>query len=134
MRRSSARHGFTLLEVLVATTILAVAIGALLGSLSTSMNNASRLTDRDRATLEAKRILDEMLIDPTLPREQLLQGPLDPTLGLPQGQWRAQITPFEARNSGPGQRILDRVAVEITWTSGRNTRTLPMEGFRIAKP
>lgn len=132
MRASRPESGFTLLEVLVATTIMAIAIGALLGSLSTSMNNASRLTDRDRATLEAKRILDEMLVDTTLPRGELLQGPLDPALGLGQGQWRAQITAFEV--SRPGLRLLERVAVEVIWTNGRNTRTLPMEAFRIAKP
>jgi type II secretion system protein I len=39
------RRGFTLLEVLVATVIMATAVIALLSNLSTSLNNAARLTD-----------------------------------------------------------------------------------------
>jgi general secretion pathway protein I len=128
--RRAGRRGFTLLEVLVATTILAVAVGALLGSLSASMNNASRLTEKDRAALEAKRILDEMLVDTALARGQVYEGRLDPGLGLADGRWRARISEFE---SGPYGQTLERAAVEIIWESGRNTRTFPMEGFRIAK-
>ena len=39
--RTSTQRGFTLLEILVATTIMGVAVVGLLSSLSTSMRNAA---------------------------------------------------------------------------------------------
>ena len=39
------QRGFTLLEVLVATTIMAVAIVGLVSMLSSTIRNAARLTD-----------------------------------------------------------------------------------------
>ncbi len=56
-------RGFTLLEMLVATAIMGIAVVALLANISTSMQNASRLTDYDRAALLAKRKMDELLLD-----------------------------------------------------------------------
>src|SRR5262249_19059237 len=54
MRRSSSEHGFTLLEVLIALTILSVALAVLFGifgnSLSRSRETQSRLEARALAT------------------------------------------------------------------------------------
>src|SRR5205814_2063081 len=63
-----SRRGFTLLEVLVATTIMGVAVVTLLSALSTSVRNATRLTDYDRAALLARAKMDALLVDPALPR------------------------------------------------------------------
>ena len=81
--------GFTLLEVLVATVILAVAISGLMSALSGSMRVAGRLTDYDRAAMLAKRKMEEILADKRVPRNILLQGAYDPTQtnGAPSG-WR----------------------------------------------
>ena len=57
------RRGFTLLEVLVATTIMAVAVVTLLGGISTSMRNASRLTGYDQAVMRARSKMDELIVN-----------------------------------------------------------------------
>ena len=62
------RRGFTLLEVLVATVIMAIAVSGVLAALSTSVRNATRLTDRDRASVFARRKMEELLVDKRLPR------------------------------------------------------------------
>jgi type II secretion system protein I len=131
--RRRARRGFTLLEVLVAATIMAIAIGTLLGSLNTSLANASRLSERDRATLEAKRLLDEIITDQSIPAGAQLNGAVAPEIGLPEGAWRAEVTVFEAGRAGPGSRLLQRIAVEITWISGRSPRKAFLEGYRIVR-
>lgn len=132
-RRSHRRGGFTLLEVLVAATIMAIAIGTLLVSINISLSNASRLSERDRATLEAKRLLDEILADQSIPEGAAPAGPIDPAVGLPDGAWRAQVTRFEAAQGGPGSRLLQRVAVEVSWRSGLTPRKAFIEGYRIVK-
>ena len=55
------RRGFTLLEVMVATTIMGIAVVTLLSALSTSVRNATRLTDYDRAVLLARAKMDALL-------------------------------------------------------------------------
>ena len=125
--------GFTLLEVLVATTIMAIAITALLSNLSTSMRTAGRLTQHDRAAMLARAKMDELMLDPRLPHSVVLEGAFDAAqTGWQQSGWRAAVRPFEMPPSaGPGTPDLERVHLEIWWTQSDNTRrTFTMEGFR----
>ena len=125
-------RGFTLLEVLVATVIMTVAIGGALSALSTTMRNASRLTDHDRAAMLARRKMDELLTEKRLPRHLILEGLYDATMtnGHPSG-WKALVRPFELPpKPGPGVTILDRLEVQIWWTTAGRTQTYSLEGFR----
>jgi general secretion pathway protein I len=135
MRR---RRGFTLLEVMVATTVMGIAVVTLMSGLSTSVRNASRLTDYDRVALLARAKMDALLVDPTLPLASLMEESLDPgLLGGARGGWRAQVTPFESTPSAaPGALGLDRVQLEIWWISGAQRRSFSLEAFRrsVAKP
>jgi general secretion pathway protein I len=120
------RRGFTLLEMLVATALMGIAVVALLANISTSMQNASRLTDYDRAALLARRRMDELLLDSRLPKLATFSGEFDQRSG-----WRARLTPFEMPpNAAPGAAALERLELEIWWTSGEKRRTVALEGFR----
>ncbi len=59
----TGRRGFTLLEVMVASLIMGIAVAGVLSGLAGAARNASRLTDYDRATLVAKQKMDELLLD-----------------------------------------------------------------------
>ena len=124
-----SRRGFTLLEVLVATTIMGVAVVTLLSALSTSVRNATRLTDYDRAALLARAKMDALLVDPALPRQIVMEQSLEASLlGGAKGGWRAQVTPYE---QGPGDRLgLERIQLEIWWMSGSQRRSFGLDGFR----
>jgi general secretion pathway protein I len=126
------RRGFSLLEVMVATTIMGIAVVTLLSGLSTSVRNASRLTDYDRATLLARARMDALLTDPNLPQNTVIQDGIDrESLAGAEGGWRARVTPLDV---GPTPRplapCLERIELEIWWKSGAETRTFTMDGYR----
>jgi len=128
----TAQRGFTLLEVLVATVIMAIAVAGLLSALSTSLRNAARLTDYDRAALLGRQKMDELILSTGLPKLTLIDGVWDPAEngGLHLG-WRAEFTPFEMLpQAGPGSPYLERIELEIWWMNGDTRRTMSLEGFR----
>jgi general secretion pathway protein I len=127
-----SEQGFTLLEVLVASVIMAIAIAGVLSALSGSMRNASRLTDYDRAAMLGRRKMDELLVDRKLPRFVTLEGRWDPSLSAGRAAgWRARVQPWEMLPDPlAGSEVLERVELEVWWQDGARRRTFALEGFR----
>jgi general secretion pathway protein I len=122
-----SQKGFTLLEILVATTIMGIAVVGLLSSLSTSMRNATHVADADRAAQTARNKMEELLVDANLPFQGKLEGTFDSTSG-----WTAQVGPFETPpHVTPGTSILQRIALVVWWRNGQNLRQYPLEAYRI---
>lgn len=126
------KRGFTLLEMMVATVIMAVAIVGLLAGISGAMRNAARLTDYDRAVQLARLRMNELLVDQRLPRDVVVDGGFDPQQsgGLEAG-WRARLTNFEMPPApAAGQTALDRLELEIWWMTGGQRLTFTIDGYR----
>jgi hypothetical protein len=112
---------------------MAIAVVGLLSNLSTSLSNAARLTDYDRAAVLAKRTMDNLMIEPDLPMGTDLEGTWNPEVVGFEGGWRARVTPFErAPSAAPGRLALDRIEVEVWWAAAGRRRTLSLEGYRAA--
>jgi general secretion pathway protein I len=132
--RFADRAGFTLLEVLVASAIMGIAVAALLSNLTASISNAARLTETDRAALLARRKMDELLVDRRIPRMVEFRGVFPPgqTSGNEAG-WRARVAPVEFRaGPAPGERMIERIELEVWWKKGTRTRNVQLEAYRIA--
>ena len=126
------QSGFTLLEVMVATLIMGIAVTGVMSAISTSVHNVSRLTEYDRAVILARQKMDEL----TLTRNPAAIIPADgrwapaETGMIPMG-WHAVITPFEAPpNARPPMMILERVQLEVWWMNGGQRKTFQLEGYR----
>jgi len=129
-RGGSKQGGFSLLEVLVATLIMGVAVTTLLVGLSQSVRNASRLAEHDHAAMLARNKMNDLLLDVGLPFSGTVEGEFDRESG-----WRAATRPFEVPpNAGPGALILQEVALEVWWKPvGGDRRALHVEGYRPAR-
>jgi type II secretion system protein I len=127
------RAGFTLLEVMVATVIMGIAVAGLIAGLSQSVKNASRLTDYDRAVMLAHTKMNDLLLDVNLPLDGSLDGQFDrdQSGGVPSG-WRASLKPFDLPpRAGPGTVILQQIALELWWQPATGTRrTIQLESYR----
>jgi general secretion pathway protein I len=127
-----SERGFTLLEMMVATVILAVAIVGLMSGISGALRNAARLTDYDRAVQLARLRMNELVVDERIPRDTVVAGEFDPEQsGLREAGWRARLANFEMPPAkGPGQISLDRIELEIWWMSGAQRRTFTLDAYR----
>jgi len=127
----TTRRGFTLLEMMVATTIMGVAVVGLLSAISGSVHNAVRLRDYDRVAQLARERMNELLADYQMPHNVEIANQFDPgiTGGLTAG-WRAQLTTVEKPSSPAGEMALDRIQLDLWWDSGGNRRTFSLEAFR----
>jgi hypothetical protein len=125
-------RGITLLEMIVATTILAVAVTGMMAGLSGTSRNAARLQDYDRAVQLGRTKMNDLILDNRLPRGVQVSGEFDRSQsgGMPAG-WRARVSQFELPPvMAPGETALDRVELEVWWRSGNNMRTYTLDAYR----
>ena len=117
MSRPGKADGFTLIEVLVAFTIMALALGVLLQTFATGLRNLGTAESYTTAALQARSKLAE--IGPIVPLE----------IGEHSGEladgfaWRASVEPYAPAvpEDVPGGPRLAGFEVEVTvsWSGGR---------------
>ena len=130
-RRSSkdgrnAESGFTLLEVIVATAIMAIAVIGLMSLITGSLANAAHVQEYDRAAMLARRQMGELLVSDNLPLDSGLGGNFDAAAG-----WQARVVPFEVPDPPtPGQPMLVRIQLQIWWQSEGRRKSVDFESYR----
>ena len=126
------QRGFTLLEVMVATLVMGIAVTGVMSAISTSVHSVSRLTEYDRAVILARQKMDELILSRNVLSGAPVEGLWQPheTGAIPMG-WRAVITPYEKPpNARPPMMILERVQLEVWWMNFGQRRTFQLEGYR----
>jgi prepilin-type N-terminal cleavage/methylation domain-containing protein len=125
-----SRRGFTLLEVLVALTILSLGVVTLLQIFSLGLRLGARSAVRTESAADGARVMDELLARKKLP-EGGESGTLQGT-----GRWQAQVqtvrdSPFSLSLSNNWE--LKELAVELYGLEGRRERLLDLKTFRLSK-
>ena len=126
------QRGFTLLEALVATMIMGVAVAGILDALAASSRNVIRLTQADRAVVLARSKMDELLVNDGLPRKTFMEGQFSAAqAGTMNAGWRARVTAIEAAPEANDLNwVIDRVELEIWWMDGATRHSFSLEGYR----
>jgi len=118
--------------MLVATTILGIAVVGLMAGLAGVTRSASRLREYDRAAQLARLRMNDLLTDYKIPSNQPLAGSFDPAIaGGTTAGWTAMVTTAEV---SPvllaNDFVLDRVNLEVWWMTGEQRRSIRLEGYR----
>lgn len=112
--------------MIVATTVLSLAIVGLLGLIRTSLSNAGRVRQYDRAAMRARSTMSELLVMNPLPVPGKLEGRYDQTSG-----WEAAITPFEfPRLARVGGIMVVRIRLTVWWDADGRRKTAVFDGLR----
>ena len=119
--RKSRDDGFTLIEVVVAMTILAAGIAGLMGLLRGSISLSGGARDVTTATLYASQRLEEALLLPKPNQEG--QGAFDAKY-----RWKlsTETLPVDEKIPVEGHRF----RVTVTWDDGDRPRSIEMASDR----
>lgn len=126
------QRGFTLLEALVATMIMGIAVAGIMDALSVSSRNVARLTQADRSVILARTKMDELLVNDQLIRKADLGGSFTAAeAGAMTAGWLARVTPVESAPEATDRNwVIDRITLEIWWMDGTTRHSFSLEGYR----
>lgn len=129
----SARHarGYTLLEVIVAFGVLALALTLLLGILSNSSRQVRWAGDAGRAAMHAQSLLEEIDLDRPI-REGSAGGELEDG----RYRWQLEVRPWRdpAARQAPaaqGATTLVELVLAMEWGDGGPRERLQLRSLRI---
>jgi len=121
--------GFTLLEVLVAMTIVGLGVVTLLQIFSSGLRLQSRSMVRNEAIVQGNRVMDELLA------RKRLEGAESGKLGA-DGRWMAQIQTVRDAPSSlalSGNWELKEVSLEMVVRDGERERQIDLKTFRLVR-
>jgi general secretion pathway protein I len=125
---NTRQHGFTLIEVLVAFAILALFLGAVMPSLSTSMSASRAGSESITATAYAQSLIAGVGVN-----ARLAEGTFTNTLEQPRFSSTLTVRPHPGQTAQQGDAGLYVVTASVTWPAGAGARGVTLTTYRFAK-
>ena len=132
-----AQRGYTLIEVMVAFAILALALTLLLGTLSGATKQIRWADDAGRAALHAESLLSETGVG-----QVLEPGRTEGNFENGRYRWTLDIQPWvdpslvdvPPQPEDPGAPRLLSLDLEVQWGSGEPRERLHLQSLRLVTP
>lgn len=127
----SDEAGVTLLEILIAVSILGICFSALFSSFSTALRTTDRVGRYTQAIEFAHAKLDELLVDPTLGAGDQRAGTT--ASGL---RWQAVTEVVDHRpGAGPDNPIqLLRIVLRVSWPAPTGSQSFVVQTLKLRLP
>lgn len=133
--RARTQQGYTLIEVIVAFSLLALALTLLLGTLSGATRQVRWAADAGRAALHAQSLLDEVGVG-----EPIRPGVREGELEDGQYRWRIEARPWVDPTTPPdaprdvgGPRLYE-LRLSMQWRQGGPRERLQLRTLRLSVP
>ena len=137
MTRTHRQRGYTLLEVVIAFGVLALALTVLLGILSGATQQVRWSEDAGRAALNAQSLLDQTGVG-----VPLVAGHTEGQFENGRYRWTLDIAPWEDPTASPptqqpvdpGAPKLFALELNVRWGDGTPRESLRLQSLRLATP
>ena len=134
-----SQRGFSLLEVIAAVLLLAIAFGALMRVAGSSLNLTARAAERSEAALWARSLLDSAFVLEPI-RAGSSSGRFDARY-----RWQLQVTPFNPVAGAPAPNApalgqdaaplrLFRLDLEVLWHASGHDYNAHFSTLRLSGP
>ncbi|MGY1458211.1 MULTISPECIES: type II secretion system protein XpsI [unclassified Luteimonas] len=129
------QHGYTLIEVLVAFAVLALALTFLLGTLSGATRQVRWSSDAGRAALHAQSLLADVGVG-----EALQPGREEGELEDGRYRWQLEVAPYTDpllpgnAPQDPFAAQLLQLRLELAWGEGTRAQRLVLDSLRLVQP
>ncbi len=120
-------QGFSLLEVLVALSLLAMLLGGLMRVSSVTLNTVAVTENYQLAVLVANSILAEIEASNSA-IDQYKTGSVDKNF-----RWQANVTPYYEGNDQPGMVQPYKISVQVEWGAGERVRHVTIDSVRLLR-
>lgn len=129
--RSEQPHcgGFTLIEVLVAISVLAICLVVILQLFSGGLNSGKLSDEYTRGVFHAREKMEETLLSDTM-EEGITEGEFEDG-----SRWKADIVRMEQREEEVARLPFDAftIAVEISWGPEGREKHLTIDTMKVAE-
>lgn len=140
MRRRSGpgawQRGYTLIEVLVAFSVLALALTLLLGTLSGATRQVRWSADAGRAALHAQSLIAQVGVG-----EVLVPGRREGELDAGRYRWTLEVSPWSDPAQPPPPTGMPATTAQLMalrlrleWGDGGQAQSLEVESLRLVQP
>ncbi|MFK2878324.1 prepilin-type N-terminal cleavage/methylation domain-containing protein [Rhodanobacter hydrolyticus] len=125
----SRQHGFSLLEVIAAMLLLAIAFAALMKVAGGAIRLSHNAAAHDEAALHARSLLDSAFVtEPLAPGSS--NGSFDDHY-----RWTLDVTPWQAPGASPGGSLqLYRLDLTVQWGSTAHPQVAHFATLRLGRP